>query len=51
MIGRPAIFFGGEGVPCRDVSKANEGVHEGQLARMIEFQAGDALAALGNIVG
>jgi len=35
-------FGGGEGVASSDVSEANQGVHEGQLSWMVEFEPRDA---------
>jgi hypothetical protein len=37
-------LLGGESVGGRDVGKAHEGVHEGQLSRMVDFETGDAFA-------
>jgi hypothetical protein len=37
-------FGGGEGVARSDVREAHEGVHQGELARVIEPQSGNALA-------
>src|ERR1700751_819446 len=36
---------GGEGVARSDVSEAYQGVHEGQLSWVVEFEPGDAFAA------
>ena len=36
---------GGKGSARDEVGEANEGVHDRQLAGMIQFQTGDALAA------
>ena len=38
-------FGGGEGVAGSDVSEANQGVHEGQLSWVVEFESRDALTA------
>ena len=35
---------GGEAVLRSDVRKADQGMHEGKLTEMIEFQSGDTLA-------
>ena len=37
-------LLGGESVGGRDVSEAHEGVHEGELSGMVEFEAGDTSA-------
>ena len=35
-------FGGSEGAAGSDVSEAYQGVHEGQLSRVVEFEPGDA---------
>ena len=35
-------FGGGEGVARSNVSEANQGVHEGQLSWVVEFESRDA---------
>lgn len=37
-------LLGGESVGGRDVSEAHQGVHEGELSGMVEFEAGDTSA-------
>ena len=37
-------FRGGEGVAAGDVGEAHEGVHQGELPRVVELEAGDALS-------
>ncbi len=37
-------FCGGKGAFCGDVGEAQQGMHQGQLARMIELQARNAFA-------
>jgi hypothetical protein len=38
-------FGGDEGVAGSDVSEANQGVHESQLSRVVEFESRDAFSA------
>ena len=39
-------FRGGKGVAAGDVGEAQEGVHQGELLRVVELEAGDALGGL-----
>jgi len=41
-------FGGGEGAAGRDMREAHERMHEGQLPRVIELEAGDALSGSGD---
>ena len=40
-------FRGAEGPGCRDLSKTDQGVHQGELSGIVELEAGDTLAGRG----
>ncbi len=37
-------FYGGEGIASGNVGEAHQRVHQGELSRVVELEAGDALS-------